>query len=198
VSAFVLVLSAACTSSTPDADPTLPPVTSDTPTPTQEPTTPAPTVPASPTVSAHPVVPTGSESPAPLGQPTCDPKNVTITDADTVRPRGASYRAEVYVLRTTGKPCQLVGYPSVLVNGTTVTRGGQGLPPETPQPFTLSTATSLSFALATSRSGTDCTDQTAITVTLPGTSTPRGVVTTLRVCDHQLGVSPIHRLGDDE
>jgi hypothetical protein len=123
---------------------------------------------------------------------------VTITDADTVRPRGATYRAEVYVLRTTGKACQLEGYPSVLVNGATVTRGGSGLPPETPKAYTLSPTTSLSFALATSRTGTTCTDQTAITVVLPGTSTPKGVVTTLRVCDHQLGVTPVHRLGDDE
>ena len=142
------------------------------------------------------VVPTGSESPAPLGQPTCKASAVTITDADLVTKPG--YRAEIYVLRTTGAPCQLNGYPTVLVNGATVTHGGSGLRPELPQPYTLSRSTSLSFALATARPGTRCDDQTAITVTLPGTTQPRGVVTNLRVCDGKLGVSPVHRLGDDE
>jgi hypothetical protein len=122
---------------------------------------------------------------------------VTVTDADTVTPRGASYRAEVYVLRTTGSPCQLMGYPYVLVSGTTVTRGGSGLPAETAKPYTLSRTTSLSFALATGRTGS-CEDLTEITVTLPGTRTSKAVPTNLHVCDHKLGVSPVHRVGDDE
>ncbi|MCU1603459.1 MAG: hypothetical protein JWO22_4168 [Frankiales bacterium] len=193
VSLVTLALAAACSSSTPTAV--------ETPTPTPSPTAtvvvpPSPTASPTPSATPTPVVPTGSESPAPLGQPTCKASAVTITDADTVVKPG--YRAEVYVLRTTGAPCQLTGYPSVLVNGATVTRGGSGLPPETVHAYTLSRATSLSFALATARPGASCDDQTAITVTLPGTSQPRGVVTDLRVCDHQLGVSPVHRLGDDE
>jgi hypothetical protein len=187
--AVLAVLCASCSGGSSGAAPT---VTQ----PTVEPTTVAP-VTVTPSATRAPVVPTGSESPAPLGQPTCKASAVTITDADTVTPRGTSYRAEVYVLRTTGAPCQLAGYPSVLVDGATVTRGGEGLPPETVKPYTLSRATSLSFALATARTGT-CTDQSAITVTLPGTSTPKRVMTDLHVCNGRLGVSPVHRLGDDE
>ena len=140
-------------------------------------------------------MPSGSESPAPLGQPTCNPAAVTITDADTVTK--GTYRAEVYTLRTTGAPCQLLGYPSVVVSGATVTNGGEGLPPETVKAYTLSRGTTLSFALATARSGT-CRDVSTITVTLPGTSTPKHVATTLRVCNGRLGVTPVHRAGDDE
>jgi hypothetical protein len=120
---------------------------------------------------------------------------VTITDADTVTK--ASYRAEIYTLRTTGAPCELMGYPSVVVNGATVTHGGEGLPAEVPQAYTLSRSTTLSFALATSRTGT-CRDETAITVTLPGTTTPKGVATTLHVCNGRLGVTPVHRAGDSD
>jgi hypothetical protein len=187
-----VVLAAACHSSTRQAVES--PLPTPSPTPTVSPT-PSPTL--SPTTSATPpaVVPSGSESPAPLGQPACKPAAVTITDADTLVKPG--YRAEVYVLRTTGAPCQLMGYPGVLVSGATVTHGGSGLPAETAQAYTLSRSTSLSFALATGRTGS-CADLTRITVTLPGTSTPKGVPTDLHVCDHKLGVSPVHRLGDDE
>jgi hypothetical protein len=118
-----------------------------------------------------------------------------VTDADTVVKPG--YRAEVYVLRTRGRACQLTGYPAVTVAGTTVTHGGEGLPPETPKTYTLSAGTSLSFALATARSGS-CTDRAAISVSLPGTSQRKTVTTDLRVCNGRLGVSPVHRLGDDE
>jgi hypothetical protein len=90
-----------------------------------------------------------------------------------------------------------MGYPYVLVSGTTVTRGGSGLPAETAKPYTLSRTTSLSFALATGRTGS-CEDLTEITVTLPGTRTSKAVPTNLHVCDHKLGVSPVHRVGDDE
>lgn len=195
VSLATLVLAAACHSSTPQAVETPVPTPSPTPTatpslePSPSPTTAAPTPPE--------VVPSGSESPAPLGQPACKAAAVTITDADTVTPRGASYRAEVYVLRTTGAPCQLKGYPTVRVSGATVTPGGAGLPAEAAKPYTLSRTTSLSFALATGRTGS-CEDLTRITVTLPGTSTPKAVPTDLHVCDHKLGVSPVHRVGDDE
>ncbi|MFN2536773.1 MAG: DUF4232 domain-containing protein [Mycobacteriales bacterium] len=120
---------------------------------------------------------------------------MTITDADTViKP---AYRAEVYTLRTSGAPCQLRGYPAVVVSGASVTPGGEGLPPENVQTYTLSRATTLSFALATSRTGT-CTDRSAIRVTLPGTTAPRTVATGLRVCNGRLGVSPVHRLGDSD
>jgi hypothetical protein len=155
----------------------------------------SPTPPPTPTVTRAPVVPSGTESPAPLGQPTCKAAAVTITDADTVTKAG--YRAEVYTLRTSGSPCQLTGYPSVVVNGATVTRGGEGLPAESVRSYTLSRTTTLSFALATARTGS-CRDESAITVTLPGTTAPKGVVTGLRVCNGRLGVTPVHRLGEDE
>jgi hypothetical protein len=120
---------------------------------------------------------------------------VSIVDADTVvKP---AYRAEVYVLRTSGPACQLEGYPGIAVSGVTVSHGGQGLPPETVRAYTLSRTTSLSFALATARSGS-CAERATVTVTLPGTSTPRRVATSLRVCNGRLGVTPVHRLGDDE
>jgi hypothetical protein len=120
---------------------------------------------------------------------------VTVTDADTVVKPG--YRAEVYVLRTRGPACQLSGYPTVTVAGATVTRGGEGLPPESPKAYTLTAGTSLSFALATGRSGS-CTDRTAMSVILPGTTQRKAVTTDLQVCNGRLGVSPVHRLGDDE
>lgn len=201
VSLPTLALAAACSSGSPTA----------VATGTQLPSPPAvPTPTAAPTASADPtptptassmrvdVVPTGTESPAALGQPTCRSADVTVTDADTVTPRGTTYRAEVYVLRTTGRACQLSGYPRVVVRGATVTPGGAGLPNEAPRPYTLTSATSLSFAVATPRAGAACDSRSSITVTLPGTTTPRTVVTDLRVCDARLGVSPVHRLGDDE
>lgn len=200
VSLAAAVLLAACSSSTPKAAETPSPSPSPTATPTTTPTTtpvapPSPTTSPSPTKTVATAVPHGSESPAPLGQPVCKASAVTVTDADTVvKPR---YRAEVLVLRTTGAPCQLNGYPSVFVQGATVTRGGEGLPPETPRPATLSRGTSLSFALATARTGT-CRDTRAITVVLPGTTQPKGVLADVRICNGRLGVSPVHRLGDDE
>lgn len=192
MSLATLLLAVACSSSTPAAVQT--PTSSASPTPTSLVT---PTIGPSPTPtgSAAVVVPSGSESPAPLGQPTCTASAVNVTDADTVVKPG--YRAEVYTLRTTGAPCQLTGYPSVVVSGATVTHGGEGLPAETVQPYTLSRATTLSFALATARTGT-CRDVSGISVTLPGTATSKRVVTDLRVCNDRLGVSPVHRLGDDE
>ena len=120
---------------------------------------------------------------------------MTITDADTVVK--ANYRAEVYTLRTSGPPCQLIGYPSVVVSGATVTHGGEGLPPEVVKAYTLSRGTTLSFALATARTGS-CRDVSTITVTLPETTTRKQVSTPLRVCNGRLGVTPIHRAGDDE
>ena len=189
------LLAAACSSSsTPAAVETPSPVLSPTPTPSLPPVvTPSPTPSATPTVPA--VVPTGSESPAPVGQPTCQAPAVTVTDADTVVKPG--YRAEVYVLRTTGRACQLSGYPTVSVAGAAVTRGGEGLPAEAPRAYTLTPGTSLSFALATGRSGS-CTDRGAMTVILPGTTQRKAVTTDLQVCNGRLGVSPVHRLGDDE
>lgn len=192
MSLATLLLGAACSSSTPAAV--------ETPEPSASPTATSPSLPTattSPTQTATraPVVPTGTESPAPLGQPTCTASAVTIIDADTVvKPE---YRAEVYTLRTTGAPCELRGYPRVVVSGATVTPGGEGLPPEAVASYTLSKATTLSFAVATSRSGS-CTEQSAITVTLPGTATPKRVATTLRVCNGRLGVTPVHRAGDDD
>lgn len=196
LSLVVVMAGAACSSSTPKAvetsSPTLSPTPSETPSPDAPP---SPTASATPTKAAPSVVPTGSESPAPVGQPACKAAAVTVTDADTVVKPG--YRAEIYVLRTTAAPCQITGFPTVFVSGVTVTRGGQGLPPEVPKPVTLSPGTSLSFAVATGRTGA-CEDKSALTVVLPGTTTPKTVRTDLTVCDKHLGVSPVHRLGDDE
>jgi hypothetical protein len=148
------------------------------------------------------VVPSGSESPAPLGQPACTAAAVTVTDADTLV--SAAYRREVFVLRTAGRACQLEGYPTVVLlrsNGqpvaVTAQNGGQGLPPEQPSAYTLTTATSLSFEVSAGRSGA-CVDVTAARVTLPGTTTPKQVATDLQVCGSAVGISPVHRRGDDD
>jgi hypothetical protein len=162
---------------------------------------PSPSVPASPAPSVPATSATPAESPAPLGQPAGTAAAVTVTDADTVV--SATGRREVFVLRTTGPPCQLAGYPTVVLLAGDLrlpvasTRGGQGLPPEQLSAYTLSRATSLSFEVATARTGS-CQDATAALVTLPGNDQAKQVATDLHVCGRTVGVSPIHRLAADE
>jgi hypothetical protein len=209
VSCAAVVLAAGCSGSSSSSsggdDPTIAvptsSVTSDPSTPSSTPRpTPSPTPSADPVVSPPPMLP--SESPAPLGQPACTAGAVSVTDADTLT--SPSYRREVFVLRTAGTPCQLEGYPQVVLLDASgralpvkATHGGSGQPAEKPAPYTLSRATSLSFSVSTARSGT-CTQATSLRVTLPGTSSAKKVATDLRVCGTVVGLSPVHRLGDDE
>ena len=144
----------------------------------------------------------GLESPAPLGRPTCSGTALTVTDADTLVT--TQYRHEVFVLRTSGPACQLQGYPRVSLLGADgrplavrTQEGGFGLPAEKPAAVTLSRTTSLSFEVATSRDGA-CVDATTILATLPGTSTTHRAATDFPVCGTIVGLSPVHRQGDNE
>jgi hypothetical protein len=204
------VLAAGCSDDASTSAPPLPagapsPVGTASPTPAANPTavTSTSAAPRATETPADPLSPRpGLESPAPLGQPTCKGPAVTVTDADTlVTPQ---YKREIFVLRTNGPACQLEGYPKVVLRGAdgralavTARHGGFGLPPEKPAAATLSRTTSLSFALATARDGS-CTDVTAVDVTLPGTTTVHRTATELRVCGSSVGLSPVHRQGDDE
>jgi len=169
--------------------------TAPTPAPTLAPT--RTTAPASPTpLNEDPLSPKPAiESPAPLGQPVCDPRAVTVTDADAVI---TDQVEAIYVLRTSGRPCQLEGFPTVtLLDG-----AGRALPVRTtpsdeePQPVTLSAGTSLSFTLTTGRSGS-CVQAAAVRVVLPGTTTPLTAATELRACG-DVKTGPVTRLEDDE
>lgn len=169
--------------SSPTASPTAAPTTTPTiETPTSAPTTAVPT-----------------KSPA---LPTCRGSALTVTDADSlITP---SFVTEVFVVRTTGPRCQLDGYPAVRLLGAdgrplpvTLRHGGAGLPPEQPQPVSLSRDTSLSFDVSTPRTGS-CQDATAIVATLPGTTTAHRATTDLRVCGSTVGISPVHRRGDTD
>lgn len=173
------------------------------PSPTPSPTsavTPVPTTPEPQPVdplSPKPAV----ESPAPLGQPTCRPRDLTVVDADQYDADGGVH--EVYVLRTRGAPCQLEGWPAVMfLDGAgnrlplTSRHGGYGLPDD-PEPVTLSRSTSVSFLVGTARTGT-CREAATVVVTLPGTTSPLRTGTALRLCGPEFGVSPVRRLVDEE
>lgn len=155
------------------------------------------TPPAGPTATPRVAPTTAAATPA---LPTCRGSALTVTDADTlVTP---TTRTEVFVIRTSSRPCQLDGYPAVRLLGTdgkplqiTVRHGGAGLPPERPKAVWLSRDTSLSFDVATSRDG-GCQDATAIVATLPGTTTAHRATTDLRVCGGTVGLSPVHRRGE--
>lgn len=172
--------------------------------PTTGPTAPAPS-------GSRPATPAGSsptpdledplsprpalESPAPLGQPTCEPSRVTVTDADAVITEQVE---EVFVLRTSGPPCQLQGFPAV----TLLDAAGRALrvPLTTadadPAPVSLSATTSLSFTLTTGRSG-DCAQAASVRVVLPGTTRPVTAATELVACGG-VEIGPVARLEDDE
>jgi hypothetical protein len=193
--ALALGLVAACSGPThPRATPA---ATTHAPTATAAPTPTASEVPDDP-LSPRPAL----ESPAPLGQPTCAPAALTVTDADSI----TSDRSvqEVFVLRTQGRACQLEGWPAVrLLDAAgrdlpvTVGHGGFDLPATAPAPVTLSRDTTASFLVATGRTGS-CTDAATLVVTLPGTTTPLRADTTLSVCGGTVGVSPVQRLADVE
>lgn len=135
------------------------------------------------------------ESPAPTGQPVCEPAAVTVTDADAIITDRVE---EVFVLRTRGRPCQLEGFPSV----TLLDSSGRALPLPVstsraePEPVTLSAGTSLSFTLTTARTGR-CVQAATIRVVLPGTTRPVSGATELIACD-AVKTGPVTRLQDDE
>lgn len=156
--------------------------------PTSLPTTASPT-PTPDELSPKP----GLETAAPLGRPACKSADLTVIDADTLV--DASYRKEVFAVRTRGADCQLKGYPAVQIQGVTVRHGGFGLPPEQPQAVTLSRSTSLSFVISSGRAGA-CRDLATIVVTLPMTTGGHRVATSLRVCGSAVGTSPVHRQAD--
>lgn len=162
----------------------------------------APGVVPSAVTPADPLTPVpAQETAAPIGQPPCRAADLTVVDADTlVLPDVVQ---EVFVLRTSGRDCELEGYPDVRLLDASgaplavrVTRGGAGLPASRPAPVTLSRTTSLSFVVSTPRDGT-CTDASAVDVTLPGTTTAIRAATALPVCG-SAGVSPVERRTDDE
>lgn len=180
-----VLLAAACTGSTTSERPS--PVVGSTTSATPTPTTMArPEDPLSP----RPAL----ESPAPLGQPDCDAAALTVTDADAVV--DDTTWTEIFVVRTTGAPCQLEGFPEVTLRA----EDGQELVASpvghvTPT-LTLSRGTSVSFVLVTGRSGT-CTPTTSLRVLLPGTHATLTATTTLAVCG-RLEVHPVERRADDE
>jgi hypothetical protein len=137
------------------------------------------------------------ESPAPTGsQPTCSSAGLSVTDADLLADERTLQ--EVFVVRTTGAPCALRGWPAVTLLGP----DGAPLPVTarqvgTPGTVTLSRDSSLSFVLSTPRSS-GCQDVSALTVRLPGTSRTLRTSTTMQVCSGEVSVSPVHRSTDDE
>ena len=168
----------------------------------------SPTAPAAPTSSPtqEPEDPLASRSPleaAPSpGQPTCDPRALTVTDA------GRSYTLSavqsLFTIRTSGPDCQLEGYPGIALRDAQgepleveVRHGGYGLPAGAPAATTLSRGTSVSFFVATAREQ-GCEPAASLTVTLPGTARPLTTATTTEVCDGSVGITPVRRETDDE
>jgi len=179
------------------------PVASRTSTATPAPTTSAPTTSAP---SEEPADPLASRSPLetapPTGQPTCAASTLTVTDAG--RAYTLSAVQTLFTLRTSGRDCQLEGYPTVALRdaagralSATVRRGGYGLPAERPAAVTLSRGTSVSFYVATAREQ-GCAAAATLVVTLPGTKQPLTAATTAEVCDEQVGITPVRRETDDE
>ena len=154
--------------------------------------------------SAAPLPPSASspglESAPPLGQPACAASTLSVVDADAVTV-GSSLE-EVFVVRTSGPDCQLSGYPKLAFTGAdgkplpvTVGQGGQGLPASTPGPVTLSRTTSVSFGVATARTGT-CLAASAVRVTLPATTPTFAVTTSMQICGGAVGLTPVQRRAD--
>lgn len=178
--------------------------------PSSSPSGSAPTVPtgapSSPALHS-PAVHTPAHTPAhtpetapPLGQPACAGSELTVVDADAVTAQGTLQ--EIFVVRTSGPDCQLVGYPGLTFVGAAgkiltvrVDQGGHGLPPGAPGPVTLSKGTSMSFTVATATSGA-CEPTSRVRVTLPATTPPLSVDTSIRVCGGVVGVSPVQRRSD--
>lgn len=194
-----MLLLAACSGasspvSAPSVIPTTPVPQATTAPATASPTT-SPT--ARPTSSPSPTAVVESSAPPP-GAPTCQAKDLTLTDADTLVTQ--QNREQVYVIRTTGATCTLQGYPTVtLLDGSgkaipaRYSHGGYGQAPSSPTPLSLSRGTSVSFSVSTPRAGS-CLTAATIVAALPGTLRAS---TTARVCSGVAGVSAIRRLDAD-
>ena len=194
----VLLLAACSGPSTPAAAPSAGPTTA-VPQVTTPPPSTAPTASATPraTPSPSPTAVVESSAPPP-GGPTCQAKDLTLTDADTLVTQ--QNREQVYVIRTTGPTCTLQGYPTVTLldaSGKAIParygHGGYGQAPSSPTPLSLSRGTSVSFSVSTPRTGT-CLTATTIVAGVPGTLRAS---TTARVCGGVAGVSAIRRLDAD-
>jgi hypothetical protein len=140
------------------------------------------------------------ESAAPLGQPVCQGSTLTVTDADTLA--DPQSLREVFSVRTSGRDCQLQGYPTVTFQDgsgrrvpVTVVHSGFGVGADKPQPVTLSRSTSISFEIGSARSGS-CVNVATVMVTLPGTSPAHRTATQFPVCGGKAAVSPVMRRGD--
>ena len=166
---------------------------------------PSTTAPA-PTTSEQPDDPLASRPPLetapPTGQPTCRADTLTVTDAG--RAYTLSAVQTLYTIRTSGRDCELEGYPQVALRDAggrslpaTVKRGGYGLPSQGPSAVTLSKGTSVSFYVATAREA-GCAAAATLVVTLPGTTAPLQAATTAEVCDAAVGITPVRRETDDE
>ena len=192
---------------TPSASPTAPRASA-TGTPSPVPArTATPAATASVTVTPEqPEDPLASRSPletAPSpGQPTCDARTLTVTDA------GRAYTLtavqSLFTIRTSGPDCQLEGYPAIALRDAqgspltvAVRRGGYGLPTAPPAAMTLSRGTSVSFSVGTARKQ-GCEPAASVAVTLPGTTRPVTTATTTEVCDGAVGITPVRRETDDE
>ena len=196
--------SAAPVTTAPAAARTTPTATTTT---TTTPTTSAPAAPTTPTTTApeqpeDPLVEKpGLESAPPAGLPTCRAGALSVTDADAVYTTDAVQ--ELFTIRTTGRDCQLEGYPTVSLLDEAgrelpaqVRRNGYGMSAHGPEAVTLSKGTSVSFSVATSRDG-DCQQAATLVTTLPGTGAALRAGTPMQVCDTAVGVTPVRRLVDD-
>jgi hypothetical protein len=172
---------------------------SDSGTPAASPTpsaTPAPSASlVEPVDPLSPKPPVESPAPSPTGS-TCDPADLTVTDADLLADE--RQLQEVFAVRTRGPACRLRGWPTISLLGpddapirVTTRRTG------TAAELALTKETSLSFVLSTPRT-TDCQDVAAVVVTLPGTSRAIRTGTTMQVCHGELGVGPVERRQDTD
>ncbi len=200
---------------TPSASPSSTPTTTPSVTPSASPSS-RPTVDAVfPTATSDPGVGEGGpaapptvdpsrppvETAPPAGQPSCKAADLTVNDADAVITAGSVQ--ELFVVRTSGPDCQLQGYPDVVLRGAgdaplavTYTQGGGGLPALETTVVTLSRSTSLSFRIATPRTG-GCVSASSISVRLPGTDGDLVTTTSLSVCQSKAGISPVGRIRAD-
>jgi hypothetical protein len=168
------------------------PVATPTRTPSAAPTTSAPAVQPLDPLSPKPAL----ESPAPLGRPACRATDLTVTDADLLA--SGSTLQEVFALRTSGRACQLRGWPAVRLlraDGTAIALQARRV--GTARAVTLSRATSLSFVLGTPRTGA-CEDAATVVVRLPGTDRDLRAATSMQVCAGSVQVGPVERRQDEE
>jgi hypothetical protein len=205
-----LVLAGCSSTGTPRVPESLPSVTAPTPSPTSTPTPEAVvTAPAPVRTTAKPLeTPSDPLSPKPPletapapGKPRCQPATLSLVDADQLSTSTATQ--EVFVLRTNGPDCQLLGFPTLQFRDAggravpvTVTHGGYGASAGPAKVTTLSKGTSASFVVGTPRSG-KCVAAAKVTVGLPGGGSLTAP-TTLSLCAGKAGVSPVGRRVDQE